>query len=74
MEQIEKIFKNVKSINHSANSSQGKNILRIKDKYFSIKSIYKIIEHINWIIEKRLTNLKLKILLKQPMKIFSSTY
>lgn len=64
MEKIDKIFKNVKSINHSANSGSGKNILRIKEKKFSIESIYKMLEHLNWIIEKKLTNLKFKVIIE----------
>lgn len=64
MEQISKIFENVKSINHSGNSGNGKNVLRIKDKNFSIDSIYKILEHMNWVIDKNLTNLKFKVIIE----------
>lgn len=64
MDQIDKLFKNVKSTNHSGNSGSGKNILRIKDKNFSINSVYKIIEHMNWVIEKNLTNLKFKVIIE----------
>ena len=64
MERIDKIFKNVKPINHSGNSGQGKNILRIKDRNFSINSIYKILEHMNWLIYSNLTNLKFKIIIE----------
>ena len=34
MEKIDKIFTNVKPINHSGNSGSGKNVLRIKDIIF----------------------------------------
>lgn len=64
MEKIDKIFTNVKPINHSGNSGSGKNILRIKDKNFSIDSIYKILEHMNWVIDKKMTNLKFKIIIE----------
>lgn len=64
MERIDKIFKNVKPINHSGNSGQGKNILRIKDRNFSINSIYKILEHMNWLIYSNLTNLKFKVIIE----------
>lgn len=47
MLQIEKIFENVSSKNHSIDSYIN-NKIRIKDKLFSIKSIYKIVEHLKW--------------------------
>lgn len=51
MLQIEKIFDNVPSKNHSIDSFIN-NKIRIKDKMFSIKSIYKIVEHLKWMKEK----------------------
>ena len=64
MEKIDKIFTNVQAINHSGNSGSGKNILRIKDRNFSIDSIYKILEHIKWLIDKKIINLKFKIIIE----------
>ncbi len=50
MLQIEKIFEKVKPKNHSINGYIN-NKIRIKDNIFSIKSIYKIVEHLKWMKE-----------------------
>jgi len=51
MLQIEKLFKKIGSTNHSISSSYVNNKIRIKDNYFSIKSIYKIAQHFKWMKE-----------------------
>ena len=47
MLQIEKIFEKVEPRNHSINGYIN-NKIRIKDNNFSIKSIYKMVEHFKW--------------------------
>ena len=51
MLQIEKIFEKVLPKNHSINGYIN-NKIRIKDEMFSIKSIYKIVEHLKWMKEE----------------------
>ena len=51
MLQLEKLFDKVVSTNHSISSSYVNNKIRIKDNYFSIKSIYKIAQHFKWMKE-----------------------
>lgn len=51
MLQLEKLFDKVVSTNHSISSSYINNKIRIKDNYFSIKSIYKIAQHFKWMKE-----------------------
>lgn len=51
MLQIEKIFEKVLPKNHSINGYIN-NKIRIKDDMFSIKSIYKIVEHLKWMKEE----------------------
>lgn len=51
MLQIEKIFDKISSTNHSIGSNYINNRIRIKDRMFSIKSIYKIAEHFKWMKE-----------------------
>ena len=51
MLKIEKIFEKVSSKNHSINGYIN-NKIRIKDNMFSIKSIYKIVEHLKWMREE----------------------
>lgn len=51
MFKIEKIFEKVSSKNHSMDSYIN-NKIRIKDNMFSIKSIYKIAEHLKWMREE----------------------
>ena len=50
MLQIEKIFEKVTPKNHSIDGYTN-NKIRIKDNTFSIKSIYKIAEHLKWMKE-----------------------
>lgn len=47
MLQIEKMFEKVLQKNHSIDGYIN-NKIRIKDETFSIKSIYKIVEHLKW--------------------------
>ena len=57
MLQIEKVFEKITAKNHTmGNSSYVDNKIRIKDTYFSIKSIYKIAEHLKWIKDNNITN------------------
>lgn len=56
MLQAEKIFEKIASKNHSIDSEYVDNKIRIKDRKFSIKSIYKIAEHLKWIKENKTTN------------------
>lgn len=51
MLQIEKIFEKVTPKNHSIDGYTN-NKIRIKDNTFSIKSIYKIAEHLKWMKEE----------------------
>jgi len=51
MLKIEKIFEKVSSKNHSIDGYIN-NKIRIKDNMFSIKSIYKIVEHLKWMREE----------------------
>lgn len=61
MLQVEKIFEKVNAKNHSLNSFVN-NKIRIKDKIFSIKSIYKIVEHLKWMkVEKKTIETKVII-------------
>lgn len=53
MNQTYKIFEKIKPVNHSIKSEYTENKIRIKDKDFSIKSIYKVLEHVKWVKEKR---------------------
>lgn len=62
MDKQELLFKNVIPKNHSIGSSYIDNKIRIKDKLFTIKSIYKIIEHINW-LKENVDNGSVKILI-----------
>lgn len=55
MLQIEKLFEKISSTNYSIGSSYVNNKIRIKDKCFSIKSIYKIAEHFKWMKENMTT-------------------
>lgn len=55
MLQIEKMFEKISSTNYSIGSSYVNNKIRIKDKCFSIKSIYKIAEHFKWMKENMTT-------------------
>lgn len=61
MLQIEKIFDKVIPKNHSINSFVN-NKMRIKDETFSIKSIYKIVEHLKWMYTEKKT-LETKIII-----------
>lgn len=63
VEDIEKLFKNIGIVNHSKSNSYNKMLIRIKDSAFSVKSIVKIIEHINWMKSMKLCNRKLKIII-----------
>lgn len=51
MLQVEKIFDKISPRDYSIGSSYVNNKIRIKDKNFSIKSIYKIVEHFKWMKE-----------------------
>lgn len=51
MLQIEKVFENVPLQNYSIDSIVN-NKIRIKDQMFSIKSIYKIVQHLKWMKEE----------------------
>lgn len=62
MTQIEKIFEKVNPVNHSRGSSYLNNKIRIKDNRFSIKSIYKIVEHLNW-MKNNMSLCKTKIII-----------
>lgn len=62
MDKQELLFKDVKPKNHSINSPYIDNKIRIKEQDFNIKSIYKIIEHINWLNEN-IKNASVKILI-----------
>lgn len=62
MLQMEKIFDKVSSKNHSIGSSYINNKIRIKDKMFSIKSIYKIVEHFKW-MKENMKNYETKIII-----------
>ena len=61
MFQIEKIFDKISPRNHSIGSSFLNNKIRIKDRSFSIKSIYKIVEHFKW-MKEYMTNCETKII------------
>lgn len=62
MLQIEKVFEKVSPINYSIGSSYINNKIRIKDDYFSIKSIYKIAEHFKW-MKENMTTCETKIII-----------
>lgn len=61
MMQIYKIFEKVEPRNHSIASSYYNNKVRIKDKKFSIKSIYKLVEHFKW-MQANMTTPETKII------------
>lgn len=63
MDKIDKIFEKVQAKNHAISTRLDATKIRIKDKCFSIKSIYKIVEHIKWMKEMELNNSKLKIII-----------
>ena len=63
MDKQELLFEDVIPKNHSIGSYYIDNKIRIKDKYFNIKSIFKIIEHINWLKENT-SNANVKILIE----------
>lgn len=62
MDKVELLFENVNSKNHSIGNSYIDNKLKIKEQYFSIKSVYRIIEHIKW-ISQNVKNANIKILI-----------
>lgn len=63
MDKIEKIFEKVIGKNHAISTNIETTKIRIKDKCFGRKSIYKIVEHIKWMKEMELNNTKLKIII-----------
>lgn len=49
MDNEDLLFCNIEPKNHSSEINYIENTIKIKDRNFSIKSVYKIIEHIKWI-------------------------
>ena len=62
MDKVELLFENVNSKNHSVGGCYIDNKLKIKEQHFSIKSVYKIIEHIKW-ISQNVKSANIKILI-----------
>lgn len=64
MRNIQNLFDEIEPFNHKSSGNYLKQKIRIKDRQFSSKSIFKILEHIKWMKINNLKNCKLKIVVE----------
>lgn len=63
MNNLQKIFAGVQPVDHRSSKNPKKHKIHINGEYFSSTSIYKILEHIKFIIENNLDYFHLKIII-----------
>lgn len=63
MQDVDKIFENIEATCHINSGNFEKHKIRIKNKRFGYRSIFKIIEHLKWVINNEYFNSTIKIVI-----------